>query len=159
MELDRIKILTDKYFEGITSLEEEQELASLLNKSSDLSEEYLAVKVMLSSFNEISKSTPSEQTTQKVENKPRKWLTINRRWIATAAAVVCVMLGTTLLCAPASNSTVETEPSYVCYMNGVKIENDQIAYAEASRILGSVSEDMKLAMAEVNRLTHYTIVK
>jgi hypothetical protein len=44
-------------------------------------------------------------------------------------------------------------------MNGVKIENDQMAYAEASRILGNISEDLQIAMMEVNRLTHYTIVK
>ena len=56
-------------------------------------------------------------------------------------------------------STTETEPSYVCYVNGVRIDDEQVAYAEASRILGSVSEDMQLAMAEVNRLTHYTIAK
>jgi hypothetical protein len=53
----------------------------------------------------------------------------------------------------------ETAPEYICYVNGVKVEDDQLAYAEASRILGNLSEDMQLAMAEVNRLTHYTIVK
>jgi hypothetical protein len=159
MELDRIKILVDKYFDGITSLDEEQELARLLERCENLSDEYIAVRMMLSSFNEIGKAIPSEQVAPKVEHKPHKWLTINRRWVATAAAVVCIMFGAILLLTPTSKSKPETEPCYVCYMNGVKVEDDQVAYAEASRILGSVSEDMKLAMAEVNRLTHYTIVK
>lgn len=159
MELDRIKILVDKYFDGITSLDEEQELARLLERCENLPDEYIAVRMMLSSFNEIGKATPSEQVAPKVVHKPHKWLTINRRWAATAAAVVCIMFGATLLLTPTSKSQPETEPCYVCYMNGVKVENDQVAYAEASRILGSVSEDMRLAMAEVNRLTHYTIVK
>ena len=44
-------------------------------------------------------------------------------------------------------------------MDGVRIEDDQIAYAEASRILGNVSNDIHIAMAEVNRFTPYTIVK
>ena len=159
MELDRIKILTDKYFDGTTSLDEEQELARLLEREENLPDEYIAVRMMLSSFNEIGKATPSEQVSPKVEHKPHKWLTINRHWVATTAAVVCIMFGATLLFTPTSKSQPETEPCYVCYMNGVKVENDQVAYAEASRILGSVSEDMKLAMAEVNRLTHYTIAK
>jgi anti-sigma-K factor RskA len=159
MELDRIKILADKYFEGITSLDEEQELARLLDREENLPDEYIAVRMMLSSFNEIGKATPSEHVAPKVEHKPHKWLTINRRWVATAAAVVCIMFGATLLLTPTSKNQPETEPCYVCYMNGVKVEDDQVAYAEASRILGSVSEDMKLAMAEVNRLTHYTLIK
>lgn len=159
MELDRIKILADKYFDGITSLDEEQELARLLERCENLPDEYIAVRMMLSSFNEIGKATPSEQVAPKVEHKTHKWLTINIRWVATAAAVVCIMFGAPQLLTPTSKSQPETEPCYVCYMNGVKVENDQVAYAEASRILGSVSEDMKLAMAEVNRLTHYTIVK
>ncbi len=159
MELDRIKILVDKYFEGVTSLEEEQELVRLLDRGDNLPDEYIAVRMMLSSFNEIGKTTPSVQAAPKVEHKRHKWLTINRRWVATAAAVVCIMFGATLLLTPTGETQTEAEPCYVCYMNGVKVENDQVAYAEASRILGSVSEDMKLAMAEVNRLTHYTIVK
>ena len=159
MELDRIKILADKYFDGITSLDEEQELARLLERCENLPDEYLAVRMMLSSFNEIGTATPSAQAAPKVEHKRYKWLTINRRWVATAAAVVCIMFGATLLLTPTGETQTEAEPCYVCYMNGVKVENDQVAYAEASRILGSVSEDMKLAMAEVNRLTHYTIVK
>ena len=53
----------------------------------------------------------------------------------------------------------ETAPAYICYVNGVKVEDDKVAYAEANRILGSLSEDVQLAMAEVNRLTHYTIAK
>ena len=43
MELDRIKILADKYFDGITSLEEEQELARLLERCENLPDEYIAV--------------------------------------------------------------------------------------------------------------------
>jgi hypothetical protein len=34
-----------------------------------------------------------------------------------------------------------------------------LAYAEASRLLSVVSEDMQSAMAEINRLTYYNIVK
>lgn len=156
MELSRIKILVDKYFDGVTSLEEEQELTRALNECHGLPEEYATVKMMLLSFATLKQETAPSQAEVTVDKSHRKWLTINTRWIATAAA--CIMLGTALFFTDHSN-THTTEPDYVCYMNGVKIENDQMAYAEASRILGNISEDLQIAMMEVNRLTHYTIVK
>ena len=159
MALSRIKILVDKYFDGTTSLEEEQELARALNEYHDLPEEYAAVKIMLSSFATLKEETSTPQTETIVEKRSRKWLNINTRWITTAAAAACIILGTALIFTHHGSGTHTTEPDYICYMNGVKIENDQIAYAEASRILGNISEDLQIAMSEVNRLTHYTIVK
>lgn len=159
MELSRIKILVDKYFDGVTSLEEEQELTRALNECHDLPEEYATVKMMLLSFATLKQETAPSQAEVTVDKSHRKWLNINTRWIATAAAAACIMLGTALIFTHHSSNTHTTEPDYVCYMNGVKIENDQMAYAEASRILGNISEDLQIAMMEVNRLTHYTIVK
>ena len=161
MELDRIKILVDKYFEGVTSLEEEQELATLLAECDNLPAEYQAIKMMLSSFNELSKATPSKTTKAHIEKRPDKWLSINRRWFASVAAVACIVLGIAILLKPNSNTIIPKgeNPNYICYVNGTKVSNDQLAYAEAARILGSVSEDVHLAMEEVNRLTRYTIVK
>lgn len=156
MELSRIKILVDKYFDGTTSLEEEQDLAHALNECNNLPKEYATVKMMLSSFATLKEETSTLQSKAIVKQRPHEWLTINMKWITTVAAAVCIMLGTTLIFTHNSNTT---SPGYVCYMDGVKIENDQIAIAEASRILGNISEDMQIAMTEINRLTHYTIVK
>ena len=72
------------------------------------------------------------------------------------------LIGVAITLAPNSRNMeapTETAPAYICYVNGVKVEDDKVAYAEANRILGSLSEDVQLAMAEVNRLTHYTIAK
>ena len=162
MELDRIKILVDKYFDGLTSLEDEQQLAQLLRKCDNLPEEYKAVMMMLSSFEELSKAQPSESPIVHIEKRSRKWLTINRHWITGAVAAACIIFGVTILI-KSTNSSITTsdteEPSYICYVNGTKVENDQMAYAEAARILGNVSEDVHIAMEEINRLTRYTIVK
>ena len=158
MELSRVKILVDKYFDGLTSLDEEQELARYFAKNSDIPEEYQAVKMMFASFDTLRADTPKE----KVEVKRRKAFTISRRWIAGVAAVAAILIGITVAITPTEDSIdmpVQTEPDYVCYVGGVKIEDDQLAYAEASRLLSVVSEDMQSAMAEINRLTYYNIVK
>lgn len=161
MELDRIKILVDKYFEGTTSLDEEQELTTLLTTCKDLPEEYMAVKMMLGSFAELSRDASKSEVKVNPEVKRRNIFYTNRKWLTGVAAAVAVLIGATVMLS--TGNDVETisnaNPEYICYVNGVKVEDDQLAYAEASRLLGSISEDMQLAMAEVNRLTHYTIAK
>ena len=96
------------------------------------------------------------------EIKRRKTFRLNMKWMTGIAASVAILVGVVITLAPNSRNmevSTETAPAYICYVNGVKVEDDKVAYAEASRILGSLSEDVQLAMAEVNRLTHYTIAK
>ena len=161
MELNRIKILTDKYFEGTTSLYEEQELATLLTTCKDLPEEYKVVKMMLGSFTELSRDASKSEVKVNPEVKRRNIFYTNRKWLTGVAAAVAVLIGATVMLSTGNDveTISNTNPEYICYVNGVKVEDDQLAYAEASRLLGSISEDMQLAMAEVNRLTHYTIAK
>ena len=161
MELDRIKILVDKYFEGTTSLDEEQELTTLLTTCKDLPEEYMAVKMMLGSFAELSRDASKSEVKVNPDVKRRNIFYTNRKWLTGVAAAVAVLIGATVMLSTGNDveTISNTNPEYICYVNGVKVEDDQLAYAEASRLLGSISEDMQLAMAEVNRLTHYTIAK
>ncbi len=162
MELSRIKILVDKYFDGLTSLEEEQELRRYFAETTDIPEEYQPIKMMLSSFCTLSHETPKAEVKAVAETKHRNIFRLNRKWIAGVAAAAAILIGAMIILIPNDNgmeTPIETTPDYVCYVNGVKINNDELAYAEANRILGSVSKDMQLAMAEVNRLTHYTIIK
>jgi anti-sigma-K factor RskA len=162
MELSRVKILVDKYFDGLTSLEEEQELKRYFAENEDIPEEYQAVKMMLGAFDTLSHETPNREVKVNVETKRRNIFRLNVRRMAGMAAAVAILIGAAITLVPNSNNMdtpAETTPEYICYVNGVKVEDDQLAYAEASRILGNLSEDMQLAMAEVNRLTHYNIVK
>lgn len=162
MELSRIKILVDKYFDGLTSLEEEQELERYFAETTDIPEEYQPIKIMLSSFCTLSNETPKAEVKAVAETKHRNIFRLNRKWFAGVAAAAAILIGAMIILIPNDNgmeTPIKTTPDYVCYVNGVKINNDELAYAEANRILGSVSKDMQLAMAEVNRLTHYTIIK
>ena len=162
MELSRVKILVDKYFDGLTSLEEEQELSRYFAENKDIPKECEVVKMMLSSFDTLSQETSPVEIKTPAESRSRKGVSINLRWLATAAASIAIALGAAFLyLTPQESAQVVTheEPSYICYVDGVRIEDDQIAYAEASRILGNVSNDIHLAMEEVNRFTPYTIVK
>ena len=164
MELSRVKILVNKYFDGLTSLEEEQELRRYFAQAENISEEYQVVKMMLGTFDTLSHKTPNREVNVHAEIKRRNTFRLNIKWVASAAAAAAaaILVGVAITLAPNSRNmevSTETAPAYICYVNGVKVEDDKVAYAEANRILGSLSEDVQLAMAEVNRLTHYTIAK
>ena len=162
MELSRVKILVDKYFDGLTSLEEEQELRRYFAQVESIPEEYQVVKMMLRTFDTLSHETPNREVKVNVETKRRNTFRLYMKWMTGIAAAVAILIGAAIILTPNSiNQEVpaETAPAYICYVNGVKVEDDKVAYAEANRILGSLSEDVQLAMAEVNRLTHYTIAK
>ena len=162
MELSRVKILVDKYFDGLTSLEEEQELRRYFTQEESIPEEYQVVKMMLGTFDTLSHETPNREVNVHADIKRHKTFRLNMKWITGIAAAVAILIGAAIILTPNSiNQEVpaETAPVYICYVNGVKVEDDKVAYAEANRILGSLSEDVQLAMAEVNRLTHYTIAK
>lgn len=163
MELSRVKILVDKYFDGLTSLEDEQELRRYFAQTENISEEYQVVKMMLGTFDTLSHETPNREVNVHAEIKRRNTFRLNMKWVASAAAAAAaILVGVAITLAPNSRNMeapTETAPAYICYVNGVKVEDDKVAYAEANRILGSLSEDVQLAMAEVNRLTHYTIAK
>lgn len=162
MELSRVKILVDKYFDGLTSLEEEQELRRYFAQAENIPEEYQAVKMMLGTFDTLSHETPNREVNVHAEIKRRNTFRLNMKWMTGIAAAVAILVGVAITLAPNSRNmevSTETAPAYICYVNGVKVEDDKVAYAEANRILGSLSEDVQLAMAEVNRLTHYTIAK
>ena len=162
MELSRVKILVDKYFDGLTSLEEEQELRRYFVQAESIPEEYQVVKMMLGTFDTLSHETPNREVNVHAEIKRHKTFRLNMKWMTGIAAAVAILVGVAITLAPNSRNmevSTDTAPAYICYVNGVKVEDDKVVYAEANRILGSLSEDVQLAMAEVNRLTHYTIAK
>jgi hypothetical protein len=118
--------------------------------------------MMFGAFDSLSAETSKVEVKVKAETKRRSVLRFNAKWLAGIAAAVVIVVGVMITLNPRISTvetTIKATPDYICYVNGVKVEDDKVAYAEANRILGSLSEDMQLAMAEVNRLTHYTIAK
>lgn len=163
MELERIKILVDKYFEGTTTLEEEQLLAQYFRTHDDIPEEYVAIKAMFDSFATLRETTPARKVdTAVVSKREKSGFTLNYRWASSIAAAVVIGIGLFILLKPNNEdlaSIPTAEPEFVCHIDGVMIEDREVAYAEADRILANVSNDLKLAMVEIDNITHYTQLK
>lgn len=84
MELDRIEILLEKYFEGETSIAEENELKTYFS-SADVAQHLEHYKAMFGYFS----SAKEQKFEQKLPLKPKK---IQVMWLSVAASVV-ILLG------------------------------------------------------------------
>ena len=145
MELNEINILISKYFEGETTLSEEQAIASYLANAERLPEEHLAIKAMFEAMGllkEIKAPQPA----------PRKRSVTISRFRGVAAAVACIFVGVFITTRTITNSTLHAEPMIICYVNGTRVDNQQMAEDEMRRILGNVNNNVNLAMASIDKV-------
>jgi hypothetical protein len=162
MELSRVKILVDKYLNGETSRQEEEQLARYFSQLQEIPDELKPLKVMFASFETLSSAHAPKQDKTAVAQPKRRWLNISYRWTAGVAAAVCIAICASLFYGRGFNDnqqTVTEEPAIVCHIGGVKIDDSRIAYAETGRILTNVTKELQVAMEEVNRLTKYTTIR
>ena len=154
MEFNDINSIIDRYFDGVSSQEDEQTLARYFDQHSELPEEHQAVKAMFESFASLRATTLPESSAPK-SIKTR--VTINSRVlgraasIAAAVGVIAIVAALTLV--KHSSPTTSTE-ELICYVDGVKIEDQRIARAETERILGGVSTNLETAMLKVSHITN-----
>lgn len=149
MELNETKILITKYYDGETSLVEEQALGAFLASYTGDDAELQAAKAMFGAFSVMSNETISKPVAVK---RPKVVVNL-RRVMSYAAACVAVVF---VAIVGIKQLAAEPEPMIVCHINGVLVDDQLVAQAEATKILSSVFSDVDNAMAEVNRITGYS---
>ena len=152
MELSEIKILVTKYFDGETTLLEEQALYDYLQSRQDLDDEMMAAKMMLSAFAQNRQIKASYEVP--VPKVGRKRVSL-RRWVAFAAAssvlAFVVMMAYTLF---DGKSDVDRAPEFICYVDGKRVIGEQMAMAESERIVREVLGSVNEALNCVYRITN-----
>lgn len=154
MELDRVKILVDKYLEAETTLDEERELSEYFATTADIPEEFEPIKAMFSAMGAL------KEYEAPVVDRPDKQKRVFWKVFAGAGTAVVAACMIIMLVMPKTTyddiiieqrPALEPQPELVCHINGVKVTDKDVAYAEVNKILGGVSSNMQLAMAEVNK--------
>jgi hypothetical protein len=140
MEQSRIRELLDLYFEGQTTLMQEQELRCYFASATDLAADLMPYKAMFAAFDSVKEQRP----TAVVAKKSRSWVGVVIGSVATVAA--CLALGLFVWAGDKS------EQQIVCYIDGEQITDTEVAVAEAQRMLGSVNEDIMVAMAAIESM-------
>ncbi|MDR3235467.1 MAG: hypothetical protein LBT48_01915 [Prevotellaceae bacterium] len=127
--------LIDKYFEGLTSLEEEQELRDYFQQE-NVPEAYGVYKSIFQYF-----TSERRQEKQKITVTAPKKMRILLRWTSLAAA--CLLL---FFCLWSFLHTENTLPNTsVAYIDGKKCTDMELIQQEASRSLANVSDGNKEA--------------
>lgn len=143
MELDRIKILVNRYFDGMTTLEEERVIADYLASCETLPKELIPVRMMFETMGLL----------KAVEAPAVKQVKRHFRWshftaaVTVAASIVLAIIVTT-------NRDIYIEqptPAIICHVDGVLVSDQAAAEHEARRILGNMNKNVMLAMENINK--------
>ena len=144
--------MLNRYYDGETTVDEERQLADYLATYSGQDDELLASKAMSAAFCTMREATMANPVEMPLRRRSMRLSRVIGYVAASIAVVVALFVGL----APRD---VAEEPVLVCYVNGELIDDELIAHAEASRILGSVFSDVDKAMSKVNRITGYSTVE
>lgn len=144
MEQSNIKILIEKYFDGETSLAEEQQIASYLRKHDNLPEEWQALKIMMGAAEDIRKThTPIETPLKQSKKSHPVWL----NGFISGAIAASIAIGIVLFWTLGSSEPIKLqEPIIICYKDGHLVDNQMLARTEVKSIFNDVSNDLELAM-------------
>lgn len=157
MESKEIKQLVDRYLDGATTLEEENRIARYFAEHDIVDAELDAVRSMFLGFEELRKVKMPEHNSYRTKTN-RSAIAL---WIARVASVAAVVAIAVLATKPFYSAETESlhHKGLVCYINGVEVYDEAIARNEASRLLGSVSENMQLAMAKIENIGVFNNIK
>ena len=146
MELNKINILIDKYFESETTLDEERAIATYLASAEHLPAEHHAVKAMFEAMG-LLKEIKAPQP------KPQRGSIRRPLFRRIAVAAACIFVGIFVSVRTMSNTTLHTEPMFICYVDGTRVNDQQMAEEEMRRILGNMNENVNLAMARIDKVS------
>lgn len=149
MEIKEAKILLNRYYEGLATIDEERQLAEFVTSYVGEDSELNAARLMFGAF----KTMREETIAKPIEVRHHRNIFSLRRVVAYAAA--CAAVAVVVFVGLSPRDVVE-EPALVCHINGVLVDDELVAQAEASKILSSVFADVNNAVAEVSRITGYT---
>lgn len=141
MEQSRIRELLDLYLEGQTTLMQEEQLRGYFAVAADIPADLMPYKAMFAAFDSVKEQKP----TAVAAKKPRSWVRVVIGSVAAVAA--CLVLGLFIW-----SGVQSREQQIVCYIDGKQITDTEVVVAEAQRMLGSVNEDIMVAMAAIESM-------
>jgi hypothetical protein len=140
MALDRIEKLIDKYFEGETSIAEENELKVYFS-STDVAQHLKQYQTIFGYFSQAIE----QRFTQEIPLKTKKRNVV--MWLSVAASVV-VMLGVGTFMYFESN---KTEQFVACNSE----DSPELALEQTQKALALVSEHLNTGIESVNYINEY----
>ena len=139
MELDKIEIILEKYFDGKTSIAEEKELKDYFT-SSNVAQHLEQYQPLFGYFSQAKQEQYKAVVPLKTEKR------IIASWISIAAAVV-VLLGVGTL--TYMNYNVKKSQDYGTY------DDPEVAFRETQKALALISEHVNTGIESVGYINEY----
>lgn len=126
-DVKQIQELLDKYFEGETSLQEEQILKDYFLNTADIPAEWYSAKAMFTGF------CSNKEVTSRTVTVKKKGMSLKR--IAAAVAVVAILSAGAAMLIP-------EEKEIYCYVNGKPVTDYELALKHAERAFGIMEKEI-----------------
>jgi len=127
----RIRTLTDRFFDGTTTLEEEQELYDYYRREQALPADLAQLRQLFLDFAAV--QFGDEQALNVNVNKPRRWL----RWAVAACAALLIAAGTAVWL----NNGRQGEEECVAYIYGKRTTDRDVVISEMQKTMAVVTDD------------------
>jgi hypothetical protein len=125
----RIRTLTDRFFDGMTTLEEEQELYDYYRREQPLPADLAQLRQLFLDFAAV--RFADEQAVN--VSKPRRWL----RWAVAACAALLIATGTAVWL----NNGQQGEEECVAYIYGERTTDRDVVLSEMQKTMAVVTDD------------------
>ena len=125
----RIRTLTDRFFDGKTTLEEEQELYDYYRREQALPADLAQLRQLFLDFAAV--QFTDEQAVN--VNKPRRWL----RWAVAACAALLVAAGAAVWL----NNGRQGDDECVAYIYGERTTDRDVVLGEMQKTMAAVADD------------------
>ena len=127
----RIRTLTDRFFDGKTTLEEEQELYDYYRHEQALPADLAQLRQLFLDFAAV--QFADEQTVSVNVNKPRRWLS----WAVAACAALLIAAGATVWL----NIGQQGDDECVAYIYGERTTDRDVVLDEMQKTMAAVADD------------------
>lgn len=144
MELLEYKILLEKYFEGSSSLEEDQDLKTFLQKYTGDDTDLLEAKSIFKVMKEEKSETVNIDFDSIISQKST--LNLKRIYGLISAIAASLVIGLVLMFLLKNNST----PVVYAYVNGQAITNKEVAIQQSKQALATISTNLNKGTQGLN---------
>ena len=127
----RIRTLTDRFFDGTTTLEEEQELYDYYRREQALPADLAQLRRLFLDFAAV--EFADEPAAERQAPAPRRWL----RWAVAACAALLIVAGAAVWL----NSGRQGDDECVAYIYGERTTDRDVVLGEMQKTMAAVADD------------------
>ena len=132
----KTRTLIDRFFDGETTLSEEQQLYAFFREDKELPDDLEALRPMFRAYDAVQSVALTTQQTRRPALR-RRWLP----WAVAAAMAVLLLGGAAVLFKRYTPTVAAAEEDFVAYIYGQRTTSQDVVLAEMQRTMFAMADD------------------